>query len=94
VIKRIEDGSTVCSAKIYAEKCDEADRYKVEITTTPNDPNSWRTVLEPASFNILEINGLVRGQELFIRITGGNNHSWGDPREFVSLYPGREWSKE
>ena len=87
VIKRIEDGRMACSAKIYAEKCDEADHYKVEITTTPNDPNSWRTVLDPASLHNLEISNLVRGQEIFIRITGGNNRGWGTPSEFVSFIP-------
>jgi len=38
-----------CSAKIYAEKTDDADRYKVEVTTTPTDSESWKTVLDPAS---------------------------------------------
>jgi hypothetical protein len=87
VIKRIEDGRMACSAKIYADTCEEADHYKVEISTTPNDPESWKTVLDPASLHKLEIFNLVRGQEIFIRITGGNNRGWGTPSEFVSFIP-------
>jgi hypothetical protein len=87
VIKRVEDGSSVCSVKIYADKLDGADRYKVEITTTPNDASSWKTVLDPASLRNLEFGGQVRGQEIYIRLTGGNTHGWGIPSEYVIFIP-------
>jgi hypothetical protein len=87
VIKRVEDGSFRCSAKIYAEKVDEADRYKLEVTTTPSDSTSWKTALDPASLHHLEIKNLVRGQEIFIRFTGGNTHGWGIPSKYVSFIP-------
>ena len=87
VIKRVEDGSGICSVKIYIEPLVDADRYKVEITTTPADPSSWKSVLDPASLFKLEISGLARGQEIFIRVTGGNRHGWGIPSECVAFIP-------
>jgi hypothetical protein len=87
IIRRITDGATACSAKIYIETLSEADRYKVETTTTPNDASSWKTVLDPASSKNLEIEGLTRAQEIYIRVTGGNTHGWGIPSEYASFIP-------
>jgi len=87
VIKRVEDGSIACSAKIYIEAIDDADRYKVEITSTPTDASSWKTVLDPVSSVKLEITGLTRGQEISIRVTGGNRRGWGTPSEPASFIP-------
>lgn len=87
VIKRIEDGTSACSAKIYAEKLEEADRCKVEVSTTPSDSASWVTVLDPASLYHLEIENLERGQEIFIRLVGGNTHDWGISSNYSSFIP-------
>jgi hypothetical protein len=87
VIKRVEDGNLACSAKIFIETLDRADRYKVETTTTPTDASSWKTVLDPASIYKLELTGLTRGQEIYIRVTGGNTHGWGTPSEYVAFIP-------
>ncbi|MDR3651606.1 MAG: fibronectin type III domain-containing protein [Paludibacter sp.] len=87
LIKRVEDGSTACSAKIYVGALPEADRYKVEITTTPADPVSWTTVLDFGSLNKIEIRDLTRGQEIYIRVTGGNTHGWGISSESVAFIP-------
>ena len=85
LIKRIEDGSTAQSAKIYVEALEDADRYKVEMT---NDLNStWTTVLDHGTLNKLEINGMERGKEVFYRVSGGNIYGWGIPSEPVSFIP-------
>jgi hypothetical protein len=86
-IRRIEDGSTVCSAKIYVEKLENADRYKVETTTSIEDPESWKTVLDPASLFNIEISGLPRGKDVYIRVTGGNSHGWGIPSDYIVFIP-------
>jgi hypothetical protein len=85
LIKRVEDGSTACSAKIYAEALEYADRYKVEIATSIDGP--WTTMLDFLSLNKLEIRDLARGQTIYIRISGGNNYGWGIPSEPVVFIP-------
>lgn len=87
VIKRVENGSVACSAKIYVEPLFDADRYKVEITTTPDDATSWKTVLDFGGLNKLEIMNLVYGQKIQIRVSGGNTHGWGSSSEPVSFIP-------
>jgi hypothetical protein len=85
LIKRVEDGTTACSAKIYAEALEYADRYKVEIATSIDGP--WTTMLDFLSLNKLEIRDLARGQTIYIRISGGNNYGWGIPSEPVVFIP-------
>jgi hypothetical protein len=87
VIKRVEDGNVACSVKIYMDAVPDADRYKVEISTTPSDPTSWKTVLDFGVLNKMEIRDLIRGQEIFIRVTGGNSRGWGISSEPVSFIP-------
>lgn len=87
VIKRIEDGRVRCSAKIHIYVLANANRYKVEITTDPNNPAGWRTVLDHGSLNTLEIGSLTYLQETYFRVTGGNTHGWGMPSEPVLFVP-------
>jgi hypothetical protein len=87
LIKRVEDGSVACSAKIYLDAVADADRYKVEITTTLADPINWKTVLDFGSLNKIEIRDLVRGQEIYVRVTGGNTRGWGISSEPVAFIP-------
>ncbi len=87
LIKRIEDGSTTCSAKIYMDSLTDADRYKVETTTTPDDAESWETALDFGSLNRLEIKDLVAGQKIYFRVYGGNTHGWGLASEPVAFIP-------
>lgn len=87
LIKRVEDGSVACSAKIYLDAVPDADRYKVEITTSLADPVNWRTVLDFGSLNKIEIRDLIRGQEIYIRVTGGNTRGWGISSEPVAFIP-------
>jgi hypothetical protein len=87
VIKRIEDGKAPHSAKIFIEPLNGAEHYKVESTITPDNATSWKTVLDPASLHHLVITGLVRGQETWFRVTGGNSHGWGTPSESVPFLP-------
>jgi len=89
IIKRLEDGNTSCSVKIFMEALADADRYKVEINTTSNanDPASWKTVLDFGSINRLELKDLPRGQEIFLRVSGGNTWGWGIASESASFIP-------
>ena len=87
LIKRVEDGSVACSAKIYLDAVPDADRYKVEITTSLADPVNWKTVLDFGSLNKIEIRDLLRGQEIYIRVTGGNTRGWGISSEPVAFIP-------
>lgn len=87
VIRRVTDGSSVCSAKIFITALTEAKRYKVETSTTPNDSESWKIALDPASSRNIEIDSLPRGAEVFIRVVGGNSHGWGIPSDYVSFIP-------
>jgi len=87
IIKRIENGSTEHSAKIYCFLLDDADRYNVDISSTPNDASSWKQVLNAVSSKRLEVSGLIRGQEQWFRISGGNTHGWGPHSDAVGFVP-------
>lgn len=87
VIKRVEDGSVPNSARIYLESLINADRYKVEITTTPDDVNSWTTVLDYGGRNKLEIRNLPTKVDVYIRVCGGNRRGWGVPSELTIFVP-------
>jgi len=87
LIKRIEDGSVSCSAKIYIEALADADRYKVETATALTEVTDWKTVLDFGALNKLEIRNLIRRREIYIRVTGGNTHGWGMPSEPVVFIP-------
>jgi len=87
IIKRIENGSVEHSAKIYIIIPADADRYNVEISLTPNDDKSWKMVLNAVSSINLEITGLTRGQEIWIRVTAGNTHGWAAHSDVVSFVP-------
>jgi len=87
VIKRLEDGSVPCSIKIYMDALPDADRYKVETTITPNDPESWETEIDYGSLKRLEIRNLTAAQKIYIRVSGGNTHGWGTPSEPMAFIP-------
>ena len=87
LIKRIEDGSVACSAKIFLDSVAEADRYKVETTTTPDDAESWKTVIDFGGLNRLEIKDLTEAQKIYIRVSAGNTHGWGVPSEPMVFIP-------
>ncbi|MBB3187517.1 hypothetical protein [Microbacter margulisiae] len=87
VIRRVKDGNTACSVKIFVEPLADADHYKVEITTTPDDPDSWRAVFDYVSLKKLELRDLPRAKEICIRVSGGNIYGWGTPSEMVSFLP-------
>lgn len=87
LIKRVEDGSTACSAKIYVEPLADADRYKVEISSSLVEDAKWETILDYGTLNKLEIKNLIRGKEIYIRVSGGNIYGWGTPSEPVVFIP-------
>jgi hypothetical protein len=87
VIKRLEDGSVPCSIKIYMDALADADRYKVETTTTPDDLESWETELDFGSLKKLEIRDMVAAQKIYVRVSGGNTHGWGVTSEPMAFIP-------
>lgn len=87
VIKRIEDGSVACSAKIFMDALPDADRYKVETTTTPDDAESWETEIDFGGLKKLEIRDLEAAQKIYIRVSGGNTHGWGASSEPMAFIP-------
>ena len=87
LIRRIEDGSVLSSAKIYMDPLPNADRYKVETAASLTEPINWRSVLDYGSLNKLGIGGLARRQEIHIRVTGGNRHGWGLSSEPMVFFP-------
>lgn len=87
VIKRLEDGTVPCSVKIYMDALPEADRYKVETSTTPDDPESWVTQIDYGGLKKMEVRDLVAGQRISFRVSGGNTHGWGVSSEPVSFIP-------
>ena len=87
VIKRLEDGNVPCSIKIYMDALPDADRYKVETTTTPDDPESWETEIDYGSIKRLEIRDQVALQKIYLRVSGGNTHGWGTPSEPMAFIP-------
>jgi hypothetical protein len=87
LIKRLEDGSVPCSIKIFMDALTNADRYKVETTLTPDDEESWETVIDFGGLTRLEIRELVALQKIYIRVSGGNTHGWGPPSEPMAFIP-------
>jgi len=87
LIKRIEDGSVTGSAKIYLDAVPDADRYKVEITVSPDYAASWRTVIDFGGLNRLEVRDLVVAQKIYFRVSAGNTHGWGAPSEPMVFIP-------
>lgn len=65
----------------------DADRYKVEITNTPDDAESWKTTIDFGGLNRLEIKDLAAAQKIYFRVSGGNTHGWGIPSEPVVFIP-------
>jgi hypothetical protein len=87
VIKRLEDGSVPCSVKIFMDALPNADRYKVEITSTPDDADSWVTVIDFGGLKKLEVKDLTAAQKIYVRVSGGNTHGWGVPSEPMAFIP-------
>ena len=87
LIKRLEDGSVPCSVKIFMDALTDADRYKVETTSTPNNADSWETQIDFGGLKKLEIKNLESAETIYIRVSGGNTHGWGVPSEPMAFIP-------
>lgn len=89
VIKRIEDGPTSLSAKIFIESLKQSHlTYTVRTTTVAgagvNDP-SWKVVLQTTSSRKLIIPNLTHLQEIYVDVSASNAHGTGlysDPMAF------------
>lgn len=89
VIKRIVDGETTLSAKIFIESLKQNRlTYTVRMTTVAgagvNDP-SWKVVLQTTSSYKLIIPNLTHNQDIYIDVCAANAHGTGlfsDPMSF------------
>jgi len=79
--------SLPCSIKIFMDALADADRYKVQTTLTPDDEESWETVIDYGGLNKIEIRDQVALQKIHIRVSGGNTHGWGVPSEPMAFIP-------
>jgi len=86
IIRKAVDGKTKCSIKLFVEAQINADRYRVETTTTPLDPTSWKEALE-ASRNNLELKDQTYAKEVHLRVLAGNTHGWSIPSDTVVFVP-------
>ncbi len=87
VIKKMENGETPATVKVFIEAIpatDFVDRYKVE--TSPDDI-TFTIACETGNSSKLIIPGTVRGKEIFVRVSGGNTHGFGRPSTSVSFFP-------
>ncbi|MBP7496800.1 MAG: hypothetical protein KA792_03965 [Bacteroidales bacterium] len=88
IIKRIIDGDSPNTAKIYIESVGQHDlNFIVEKTTTPDDETSWKVALCNSSSRELIISNLVYGQEIWFRICAYNKNGqglWSQPHPFIS----------
>lgn len=86
VIRRVSDGRSACSVKVYMAAVPYADRYKLEIATDASNP-VWVTCIDFANLNELEAKNQERGRELLVRVIAGNSRGWSDPSDPVSFIP-------
>jgi len=87
VIKRIEDGPTTHSAKIFIMPAGRNLDFTVQTTTTPNDETTYKTVLATGNSKQLLLENLVRGQEIYVRINARNaagTGDWSDAHSFIA----------
>ncbi|MBP1640854.1 MAG: hypothetical protein H6Q17_2437 [Bacteroidetes bacterium] len=86
VIRRVDDGKKSGSIKIYLLPLAYADFYKVEIAF--DSTGEWNVADDYGSFKRLEIEGLERGREIFVRVSGGNTRGgWGEPSDPAAFIP-------
>ncbi|MBI3501446.1 MAG: fibronectin type III domain-containing protein [Bacteroidetes bacterium] len=94
VIKKIDDGDSPGTAKIFLAKTTSPLLTKkqkltfiIEMTTTVSDESSFKTVLLTHNSKKLIVPNLVRGQEVFIRISVMNargQSNWSTVVSFIS----------
>lgn len=73
-------------SEVYMAAVPYAIRKKLEIAADVSNP-VWVVVCDFATLNKMEIKNLVRGKEIFVRISGGNICGWGPPSEPMSFIP-------
>jgi hypothetical protein len=88
IVRRVDFGPESHSAKVIIEPLADARYYKIETTTTPTDESSYKVAVDNVSSRDLVIRNLTRGQEIWIRVAGGNAHGWGywsEPIAFIAM---------
>jgi hypothetical protein len=95
-IRRIEDanfGGSYGAKIILAQKSNPLERkkerytYVVQISRKGDDDESYVTVLMIQNMHKLIVQGLKRGEEVYIRVARSNAHGmsrWSEPRNFIA----------
>lgn len=87
VVRSVDFGDVIHSAKIRIEALKNVRTYKVEQSLTPSEENSWKLAVDNVSWRELNVQGLIRAQEIWFRVAAGNARGWGEwsePVVFIS----------
>ena len=88
IIKRIVDGSSPNTAKIFIYSLHMRYLfYLVEQTSTPDDEASWKLVYHTSNSKKLLVENMIRGEEVWFRVcaqSAGGRGQWSNKVYFIS----------
>ena len=87
IIKRIEDGKTAHSAKIFIVPADAGLLYTVQMYKITDTTKTFVTVLKATNSRKLVLENLDRGVEIFIQVCAMNARGEGDWSETSAFMP-------
>jgi hypothetical protein len=85
VVRSVDFGDVIHSARIRIETLKNVRTYKVEQSLTPSEENSWKLAVDNVSSRELNVKGLIRAQEIWFRVAAGNARGWGEWSEPVAF---------
>ena len=85
VVRSVDFGDVIHSAKIRIEPLQNVRTFKVEKSLAPSDENTWKLAVDNVSSRELNVQGLIRAQEIWFRVAAGNARGWGEWSEPVSF---------
>jgi len=87
VITKITDGKTEHSAKIMVVPAGSRIMYTVQMVKASDATKNWQIVLQTSNSKLLIIEDLVRGEEIFVRVSAMNTHGMGEWSEAHAFLP-------
>lgn len=76
-IKGIAAGKEEGTVKVNIEVDENATMYHLEMTETPNDESSYKTVIITTNSRALLARNITKKKEFFFRVSAGNSVGWG-----------------
>lgn len=76
LLKRLEKGSEENTVKAFIEPDKNAKIYKLEVTETPDDEKSWRSIADTTNSKKLIARNVPKDKKLYYRISAGNSAGW------------------